>query len=187
MKKFIMYIILVCFTPYAFADGQSGHHHDTDSHDRSDDMHHHDHADDHGVNPVGHPADAKEATKTIMVSLVDAMRIEFDQELDLQANEIVRFVVTNEGQIPHEFSIGTEEEQDSHRQMMREMPHMQHEDGNTITVQPGETKELTWQFTAYPKVVFACNIPGHFEAGMHHSTSVKLADTAPKATEALDL
>ena len=50
---------------------------------------------------------------------------------------------------------------------------MVHHDGNTVTVKPGETKELTWKFKGNSDVVFACNIPGHFEAGMFHKESVE--------------
>ena len=50
--------------------------------------------------------------------------------------------------------------------MMRQMPRMVHEDPNTLTVEPGDTKVLTWRFEGDDPVVFACNIPGHSEAGM---------------------
>ena len=58
----------------------------------------------------------------------------------------MKFVITNEGKISHEFSIGDENEQKAHREMMRTMPSMVHEDGNTVTIKPGEIKELTWKF-----------------------------------------
>lgn len=58
------------------------------------------------------------------------------------------------------------------------MPNMIHEDDNTITIKPGETKRLTWKFKAsskYNEVVFSCNIPGHFEAGMYKKVKVIVA------------
>ena len=54
---------------------------------------------------------------------------------------------------------------------MRQMPDMIHQDGNTVTVKSGETKVLTWEFKS-GDVVFACNVPGHFEAGMFHKVSL---------------
>jgi uncharacterized cupredoxin-like copper-binding protein len=49
---------------------------------------------------------------------------------------------------------------------MRKMPNMAHDDPNTVTVDPGQTRALTWRFDGDQPVVFACNIPGHAEAGM---------------------
>lgn len=56
---------------------------------------------------------------------------------------------------------------------MRQMPDMVHQDGNTVTVKPGETKVLTWEFNGEIDVIFACNVPGHFEAGMFKAVDIK--------------
>ncbi len=130
------------------------------------------HKDDVGGSSVGMPADAKNATRVIKVTTKDSMRYEFSDQLDFKAGEIITFEVTNEGKIPHEFSVGDSAEQKEHQAMMRKMPGMTHQDGNTVTVKPGETKTLTWKFAADGKVVFACNIPGHFEAGMFAKANV---------------
>ncbi len=124
------------------------------------------HQHDNQASSVGKPAMAAEATKTIHLTTEDTMRFNFAATPDLKNGDIVKFVVTNKGQIAHEFSIGDETEQQAHREMMRKMPGMVHQDGNTVTIQPGETRELAWQFKSGNQVVFACNIPGHFEAGM---------------------
>lgn len=116
--------------------------------------------------PVGKPALGMVITKTIIVTTLDSMRYQFSESPQLQAGDVVKFVVTNTGMLTHEFSIGDAEEQKNHGAMMRSMPNMVHQDGNTVTVKPGETKELVWQFNSDVEVVFACNLPGHFEAGM---------------------
>jgi uncharacterized cupredoxin-like copper-binding protein len=127
----------------------------------------HDHGQQHAnTSPVGQPAEGTKATKTVKVTTKDTMRYDFDKLPPLKHGDIVKFIVTNEGKIAHEFSIGDEKEQKAHREMMRKMPNMVHEDGNTVTVGPGETRTLTWQFKGGSEAVFACNIPGHFEAGM---------------------
>lgn len=132
------------------------------------------HQHDHGKhkNPVGKPAQANEANKTVHVSMLDSMKYVFDQELHIHPNEVVRFIVTNNGKITHEFSIGNAEEQRKHAEMMRNMPNMKHEDGNTLSLQPGDSGEITWKFQGDTAIVFACNITGHFEAGMF--TKVKV-------------
>ena len=124
--------------------------------------------------PVGSPVDASKATRTIKVDTKDSMRYEFSENLNIQAGEVIKFVVTNVGKIPHEFSVGDKDEQIAHQKMMEKMPDMVHEDGNTVTVKPGETKELTWKFTGGADIVFACNIPGHFQAGMFKKAKVAL-------------
>jgi uncharacterized cupredoxin-like copper-binding protein len=129
---------------------QAGHGHDQGDH----------------ASMVGSPADAAAATRTVRVDLLDTMRLSFDPPLALKRGEIVRFDVTNRGAIRHEFSVGSAAEQSEHRTMMRSMPNMVHEDGNSITVEPGDSKTLVWRFDGDEPVVFSCNIPGHAEAGM---------------------
>lgn len=123
------------------------------------------HEHDAGLSPVGRPAAQQEATMTIEVRTFDTMRYAFLPALEIKAGDVVKFVIANEGKIPHEFSIGDEAEQEEHRAMMRKMPDMVHQDASTVTIQPGETEILTWKFNT-ADVVIACNIPGHYEAGM---------------------
>jgi uncharacterized cupredoxin-like copper-binding protein len=49
---------------------------------------------------------------------------------------------------------------------MPEMEGMAHNDPNSILVNPGETRELTWTFSGDAELEFACNMPGHYQAGM---------------------
>jgi uncharacterized cupredoxin-like copper-binding protein len=43
---------------------------------------------------------------------------------------------------------------------------MMHNDPNSILLEPGKTGELIWKFSNPSKIEFACNVPGHYEAGM---------------------
>ncbi|KQZ78056.1 MULTISPECIES: copper-resistant cuproprotein CopI [unclassified Pseudomonas] len=43
---------------------------------------------------------------------------------------------------------------------------MKHDDPNSVLVEPGKTAELTWTFNKATHLEFACNIPGHYQAGM---------------------
>ena len=56
---------------------------------------------------------------------------------------------------------------------MRKMPSMVHDDPNAVTVEPGQTRELTWRFVGNQPVLFACNIPGYAEAGMVATAMLK--------------
>ena len=160
----------------SLADGKNTEHSDyggdKDHHGKNSPGHGGNHEHDSEGSPVGAPANSSEATRTIKVTTKDTMRYEFANDLNLKAGEVVKFIVTNEGKIPHEFSVGDATEQKAHEAMMAKMPNMTHEDGNTVTVKPGQTKELTWKFTGGADVLFACNIPGHFPAGMFKKAKV---------------
>lgn len=128
----------------------------------------------HPASQVGVPAIASEASNTLRVAMLDSMKFEFSEFLDIHRGDVVRFLVSNTGKIRHGFFIGNAEEQRKHAKIMREMPDMVHEGGNTLSLSPGESGEITWRFQGDPNIVFACNMPGHFEAGMF--TNVTLED-----------
>ncbi|MDQ3732102.1 MAG: plastocyanin/azurin family copper-binding protein [Pseudomonadota bacterium] len=125
----------------------------------------HGHGDEHGPSAAGQPGDKRQVDRTIDVTAHDTMRYQ-PQFLELKPGETIRFIVTNAGKIRHEFMIGTREEQREHEQMMQQMPNMVHEDPNSVTLKPGETKPLVWQFSNPGVVEFACHVPGHYPAGM---------------------
>lgn len=130
----------------------------------------HDHDHHHNPSPAGKPGEMSAVvTRMIKVDLLDNMQFKFENEPNIKTGETVRFVVRNVGKLPHEFSIGTDAEHKEHRIMMREHPDMEHVDGNTITVPAGETRSIVWTFGNLDAVMVACNIPGHFEAGMKYT------------------
>ena len=51
--------------------------------------------------------------------------------------------------------------------MMAHHPEMTHGPGGaSITIEPGKTETLIWTFRKGESVELACNIPGHYAAGM---------------------
>lgn len=128
----------------------------------------HKHSHDGAKFSVGEPGKGS-PDRQVKVSMLDTMRFVFEPGLNsLRHGEMIDFVVTNNGVIKHEFSIGNAEDQVKHAEMMRKMPDMDHQDPNTVSLAAGETARLSWRFMGDDTVVFACNIPGHFEAGMKH-------------------
>ena len=93
--------------------------------------------------------------------------------LKVKRGETVRFDVTNTGKVRHEFRIDSVAGNAEHRAMMREMPDMKHDEGNSIALAPGATGHLAWTFTHAGSFQYACLIPGHYEAGMHGSVLVE--------------
>ena len=125
------------------------------------------------ASPIGDPAKYSSENRQIEVVLDDNMRINFSPALDsLKDGEAVTFIVRNEGKINHEFSIGTADEQKSHMEMMKKMPDMKHHDDTTLTLVPGAESEMNWRFAGDEEVIFSCNIPGHYEAGMRHEARI---------------
>jgi uncharacterized cupredoxin-like copper-binding protein len=49
---------------------------------------------------------------------------------------------------------------------------MEHDDPNLVSLEPGKTGEVIWQFTKPGKVGFACLHVGHYEAGMKGTVTV---------------
>ncbi len=43
---------------------------------------------------------------------------------------------------------------------------MMHDDPNSVLLEPGRTGEVVLKFTKAANLEFACNVPGHYEAGM---------------------
>lgn len=134
----------------------------------------HEHSHSHAHQSSVGEAAAAAPDRIVEVAMLDSMRFVFDPELvTLTDGEVVEFIVRNGGAIRHEFSIGDAEEQARHAEMMRKMPNMKHADPNAVTLDPGETGVIKWRFKGDDTVVLACNIPGHFEAGMVHRVDIE--------------
>ncbi|MDE1350552.1 copper-binding protein [Vibrio aestuarianus] len=119
-----------------------------------------------GMSEVGMPAKGAKPDKVVHVLLSDDMTITFKKAVKIEPNDVVQFVVMNTGKIEHEFSIGSAAEQLKRREMMRQMDGKTHHSENVVLVEPGKAKQLLWHFHGDKNIEFACNIPGHAEAGM---------------------
>jgi uncharacterized cupredoxin-like copper-binding protein/Cu/Ag efflux protein CusF len=120
---------------------------------------------------IGQAGVAASATRTVEVDMSDAMRFT-PANIKVTQGETIRFVVKNSGKLSHEFVLGTEKDLKAHYEVMKKTPHMEHAEDNMLTVAPGQTAELLWQFTQSGKVDFACLHPGHYEAGMKGAVAV---------------
>ncbi|RON08447.1 copper-binding protein [Pseudomonas brassicacearum] len=139
----------------------------------------------------GAPAPAAKATRSVEIVMGDMSFT--PKALEIKAGETVRFVLINKGQLLHEFNLGHAAMHAAHQQEMLKMQQsgmltptamksasmdhgsmpgmdhgasMKHDDPNSVLVEPGKTAELTWTFNKAGNLEFACNIPGHYQAGM---------------------
>lgn len=113
----------------------------------------------------GIAGDAKAATRTIEVAMLDTMRFAPDR-IEVKQGETVRFVVRNDGKVLHELVIGTKPELDKHAAMMVKFPGMEHDEPYMAHVAAGKRGELVWTFNRAGDFDFACLIAGHYQAGM---------------------
>lgn len=136
---------------------------------------------------IGKPAKASEASRTVTVTMQD--NFYEPESIVVKAGETIRFIVKNEGDFVHEFNIGTSAMHAAHQEeMMMMVEHgalevdkinhqmmkmdmgggktMEHNDPNSILLEPGKSGEVVWTFTKEAKLEFACNVPGHYDAGM---------------------
>ena len=125
--------------------------------------------------PIGKPGDAKNVSRTIPVKLLDSMR--FDPgAITVKQGETVRFLISNGGGVEHEFVLGDKTDIEAHAEMMRQMPGMTHNDANMIRLAPGKSGEIIWTFNKPGKFLYACLVPGHWEAGMQGTLTVVVTD-----------
>ncbi len=131
---------------------------------------------------IGEPGDAAQVDRTITIEM-DEMKYS-PESIEVAPGETIRFEVVNVGRAVHEFYIGTSETWNGHRGEMRTMMRegmmtmrsinhdrmmeagMMHDDANSVLLEPGDTGEVIWTFPEGGEIGFACNVPGHREAGM---------------------
>ncbi len=51
-------------------------------------------------------------------------------------------------------------------EISKKNPAMAHSHSNSVLLPPGERAELIWKFTNTVDLEAACNVPGHYDAGM---------------------
>ena len=141
---------------------------------------------------IGSPGKPSDVDRTVEIEAGD---IYFNPEsLEVKPGKTVRFVIHHKGDLLHEFNIGTPEMHAKHQEEMMEMMEhgmltatemkhdmegmehgemaMGHDDPNSVLLEPGETKELIWTFPEGGELEFACNVPGHYPAGMQGAIEI---------------
>lgn len=149
----------------------------------------HGHGGGHGnmMAKIGGPGDAADVTRTISVTMYD--NYYEPENLDIKEGETVKFVIKNAGELVHEFNIATAAMHKAHapemmmmmehgvlegdrinwdaaKKMQATMGHGMHDEPNSVLLEPGKTDEIIWTFPKHAELEFACNVPGHYDAGM---------------------
>lgn len=124
----------------------------------------------------GEPADSADADRVVEITASDDFRFD-PNEVDVLAGDVITFRVVNSGTLIHDFTIGDEATQQKHDEEMAEMAEsgemMMHKEPNAMSINPGETNELTWHFTEPGTVLIGCHQVGHYAGGMKGTITVE--------------
>lgn len=171
MRNLLIAVAAAMFAVGTYARGDEDHAASTPkSGAQAADGHAHEHG--HGdADAIGTAGTAAKVARTVTVDMSDAMRFT-PPSISAKQGETIRFTVKNSGKVKHEFVLGTEKELKEHYELMKKFPEMEHSDPQMVTVAPGKTGEVIWQFTKAGKIDFACLQPGHYDAGMKGAVNV---------------
>ncbi len=118
----------------------------------------------------GEPGMASMVDRTVHITAEDnAFSIKM---LNVKEGETIRFTVMNKDDTEHELVLGTKEGMAEHRAEMAKMADMdmnmaEHGAPNILEIKEMGKGDLVWKFSKAGMFEFACNIPGHYESGMH--------------------
>jgi uncharacterized cupredoxin-like copper-binding protein len=123
----------------------------------------------------GVPGDPKQAARIVQITMTEAdgKMLFIPDKVEVRRGEQIRFMLRNNGGQPHEFVLGTLEENLKHGEEMKKNPDMEHEDPNAKRLDSKKTGEIVWKFTKTGEFDFSCLIPGHRESGMFGKVIVK--------------
>ena len=136
---------------------------------------------------IGEKGKLSEVNRTIEIKMYDNY---FEpSKIIIKKGETIKFIISNYGELVHEFNIATKEMHIKHqpemmkmvenqilladkidKKKMKEMAKkdhsMAHSHSNSVLLEPNEIGEIIWKFSANAKLEAACNVPGHYEVGM---------------------
>lgn len=113
------------------------------------------------------------SSRTVEVAMED---IKFDPtSLTVKAGETIDFLFVNNGKVTHDAFIGDAAAQMDHDTEMADMGDMgtHSMDEAAITVQPGDSGELSYTFDQPGTIQIGCHQPGHYAAGMKIDITVE--------------
>ena len=136
---------------------------------------------------IGEKGKPSEVDRVIEVKMYD--NFYEPNEIKIKKGETIKFKVYNFGKFVHEFNIATKKMHLKHqpemmklveneilladkidKKKMKEMAKkdhsMAHYHSNSVLLESNQSAELIWKFSADTNLEAACNVPGHYQAGM---------------------
>ena len=139
------------------------------------------------ISMIGEKGDPTKVSKVIEVRMYD--NYYEPSKFEIKKNQTIKFIVHNYGELVHEFNIATKAMHLKHQPEMMKMVEneillvdkidkkkmkelakkdhsLSHSHSNSVLLEPDQSGEIIWKFNTNTDIEIACNVPGHYEAGM---------------------
>ena len=136
---------------------------------------------------IGSKGNANDVSRVIKVIMYD--NYYEPSSFQINAGEIIKFEVENAGELVHEFNIANKMMHMKHQPEMEKMVEneilfadsidkdkmkkmakmdksMGHSHSNSVLLEPKQKGNIIWKFDNAINIEVACNVPGHYQAGM---------------------
>ena len=136
---------------------------------------------------IGSKGNLNEVSRIIKVKMYD--NYYEPSSFSIEAGETIKFEVENVGMLVHEFNIANKMMHMKHQPEMSKMAEngillafsidkekmkkmakmdksMAHSHSNSVLLEPKQKGEIIWKFINAVNIEIACNVPGHYQAGM---------------------
>ena len=143
---------------------------------------------------IGSKGDETDVTRVIKVVMYD--NYYEPSSFQIKEGETIKFEVENAGMLVHEFNIANKMMHMKHQPEMMKMAEngillafsidkekmkkmakmdksMGHSHNNSVLLEPKQKGEIIWKFDNAVNIEVACNVPGHYQAGMIAKVNIK--------------
>ena len=167
MKVIKILFILICFNSLAYADKNM---------------------------KIGSKGNKNDISRVIKVIMYD--NYYEPSSFQINAGETIKFEVENAGELVHEFNIANKMMHIKHQPEMEKMVEneilyadsidkdkmkkmakidksMGHSHSNSVLLEPNQKGNIIWKFENAVNIEVACNVPGHYQAGMIAKVNIK--------------
>ena len=143
---------------------------------------------------IGSKGKENEVSRIIKVVMYD--NYYEPSSFQIKAGETIKFDVENAGKLVHEFNIATKMMHTKHqpemlkmvengillafsidKEKMKKMAKMDksmgHSHSNSVLLEPKQKGNIIWKFDNAVNIEVACNVPGHYQAGMIAKVNIK--------------
>ena len=143
---------------------------------------------------IGSKGKLSEVDRVIKVKMYD--NYYEPKSFDIKKGETIKFEVINAGELVHEFNVANAMMHKKHRPEMEKMVEneilladtidrekmkkmakmdkaMGHSHSNSVLLEPNQKGEIIWKFDNAVNIEVACNVPGHYQAGMIAKVNIK--------------
>ena len=143
---------------------------------------------------IGSKGNANDVSRVIKVVMYD--NYYEPSSFQINAGETIKFEVENAGELVHEFNIANKMMHMKHQPEMEKMVEneilfadsidkdkmkkmakmdksMGHSHSNSVLLEPKQKGDIIWKFDNAVNIEVACNVPGHYQAGMIAKVNIK--------------